>query len=91
MYAMGVLSVNSNGGGGDYAKAREWFQKAAEAGDLLAMNNLGVYFCSLNGTNPFYGHASFSCVSVNNFDAAAEPNLIGRYRRVDCVHDELGA
>jgi TPR repeat protein len=49
MYAVGVLYVNSNRGGGDYAKAREWFQKAAEAGDLLAMNNLGVYYSNGQG------------------------------------------
>jgi TPR repeat protein len=28
----------------DYVKAREWFQKAADAGDIPAMVNLGVLY-----------------------------------------------
>jgi TPR repeat protein len=28
----------------DYAKAREWYQKAADAGDPIAMDNLGVLY-----------------------------------------------
>ena len=28
----------------DEAKAVEWYQKAAEAGDAIAMNNLGDYY-----------------------------------------------
>ena len=33
----------------DYAKAYEWWLKAAEAGEVTAMRNLGRYYSGANG------------------------------------------
>ena len=47
MNNLGVLYQNGWGVAKDYVKAREWYQKAADAGSNLAMNNLG--WLSQNG------------------------------------------
>jgi TPR repeat protein len=44
MYNLGVLYHNGQGVAQDYGKAREWFQKGADASNATAMNNLGVMY-----------------------------------------------
>ena len=47
MYNLGVLYMNGLGVAQNYDKAREWYQKAADASFAAAMNNLGVLY--MNG------------------------------------------
>ena len=44
MSNLGVLYHNGQGVAQDYAKAREWYEKAAAKGDALAMTNLGLLY-----------------------------------------------
>ena len=44
MFNLGLLYANGQGVTQDYAKAREWFEKAAAEGDADAMNNLGILY-----------------------------------------------
>src|ERR1700678_258364 len=44
MYNLGVQCEAGQGVSQDYAKAREWYQKAADAGDANAMSSLGVLY-----------------------------------------------
>ncbi len=46
MRNLGVLYVNGWGVAQDYAKAREWYEKAADKGDADAMRNLGVLYAN---------------------------------------------
>jgi TPR repeat protein len=41
MYNLGILYDNGLGVAQDYGKAREWYQKAVDAGNTNAMYNLG--------------------------------------------------
>jgi uncharacterized protein len=41
----------------DYDKAREWYQKAADAGSAMAMNNLGWLYMNGRGVPQDYGKA----------------------------------
>jgi TPR repeat protein len=41
----------------DYAKAREWYEKAADAGNNLAMSNLGVLYANGRGVTQDDGKA----------------------------------
>src|SRR5215467_199016 len=44
MFGLGVFYENGFGVQQDYAKAREWYEKAADRGDVVAMTNLGVLY-----------------------------------------------
>jgi uncharacterized protein len=44
MYTLGMLYQNNWGVARDYAQARQWYQKAADSGNALAMNNLGYLY-----------------------------------------------
>jgi TPR repeat protein len=44
MNNLGWLYKNGQGVAQDYGKAREWFQKAADAGDTDGMNDSGVLY-----------------------------------------------
>jgi TPR repeat protein len=44
MNRLGALYRDGLGVVQDYAEAREWFQKAADAGNANAMNNLGALY-----------------------------------------------
>src|SRR6516165_6331752 len=41
MNSLGALYYNGQGVARDFAKAREWYQKAADKGDAIAMTSLG--------------------------------------------------
>ena len=41
MNNLGVIYDKGQGVAKDYGKAREWYQRAAEAGDTNAMDNMG--------------------------------------------------
>src|SRR5262249_54716029 len=41
----------------DYAKAREWYEKAADKGDAIAMNTLGVFYHNGQGVTRDYAKA----------------------------------
>ena len=49
MYDLGVFYGNGYGVPQDYAKAREWYEKAAAKDNALAMYNLGVLYENGNG------------------------------------------
>ena len=54
MNDLGWLYRNGKGVAQDYAQAREWFQKAAEAGNNVAMVNLGyLYEKGLGGAQDY--------------------------------------
>ena len=42
----------------DYAKAREWYEKAADKGDAKAMNNLGLLYDNGQGVAQDYAKAA---------------------------------
>jgi TPR repeat protein len=44
MTCLGVLYTNGQGVAQGNGKAREWYQKAADADNTLAMNNLGMLY-----------------------------------------------
>ena len=44
MMNLALASKNGDGGPIDLVKAREWYEKAAAAGNATAMNQLGVFF-----------------------------------------------
>jgi TPR repeat protein len=41
----------------DYAEAKRWYEKAAAAGDLVAMNNIGMFYRNGNGVTQDYAEA----------------------------------
>src|SRR5262249_14744528 len=57
MNNIGVLHYNGQGVPQDYAKAREWFEKAADEGDTTAMNNIGVLYEHGQGVPQDYAKA----------------------------------
>ena len=48
MFNLGLLYDEGHGVAQDYAKAREWYEKAADKGDTTAMKNLGC-LCQRSG------------------------------------------
>ena len=57
MNDLGILYDQGRGVAQDYAQARQWYQKAAEAGDPLGMNNLGVLYEQGRGVARDYAQA----------------------------------
>ena len=57
MTNLGVLYANGQGVPQDYAKAREWYEKAAAAGDAAAMRNLGFLYANGQGVPQDYAKA----------------------------------
>ena len=46
MFNLGLLYDEGHGVAQDYAKAREWYEKAADKGDTTAMKNLGWLYAN---------------------------------------------
>jgi uncharacterized protein len=68
----GLLYENGWGVAHDYGKAREWYQKAADAGNPVAMRNLGVLYEYGKGVAQDYGKAREwyqTAVDAGNNDA----------------------
>jgi uncharacterized protein YdaT len=57
MTNLGLLYGDGHGVPQDYAKAREWYEKAAEAGAAQAMTNLGVIYENGQGVPQDYAKA----------------------------------
>ena len=57
MYDLGVFYGNGYGVPQDYAKAREWYEKAAAKDNALAMSNLGALYVNGNGVPQDYSKA----------------------------------
>jgi hypothetical protein len=57
MYNLGVIYDKGQGVAQDYGKAREWYQKAADAGNTNAMVNLGWLYENGKGGAQDYGKA----------------------------------
>jgi TPR repeat protein len=57
MTRLGVLYGNGHGVAQDYAKAREWYEKAAARGEATAMTNLGVLYDNGAGVAQDYAKA----------------------------------
>ena len=60
----------------DYAKAREWYEKAADKGDASAMNNLGLLYHNGQGVAQDYAKArEWYEKAADKGDASAMTNL----------------
>jgi uncharacterized protein len=57
MVDLGWLYANGQGVAQDYAKAHEWYEKAAEKGDPIAMGNLGLLYHNGQGVRQDYAKA----------------------------------
>jgi TPR repeat protein len=57
MNYLGWLCMKGWGVAQDYDEAREWYQKAADAGLAMAMNNLGWLYMNGRGVAQDYGKA----------------------------------
>src|SRR5262249_52028860 len=57
MAYLGVLYANGLGVTQDYAKAREWFEKAVDKGDVSAMASLGLIYANGFGVTQDYAKA----------------------------------
>ena len=54
MRNLGLLYANGQGVAQDYAKAREWYEKAADKDDATAMRNLGMLYANGLGVTQDY-------------------------------------
>ncbi len=76
MLNLGVLYENGHGVAQDYAKAREWYEKAAANGESMAMLNLGVLYENGHGVAQDYAKArEWYQKAVDIGDATALANL----------------
>ena len=57
MGSLGVVYAKGQGVAQEYAKAREWNEKAAQKGNANAMTNLGVLYASGQGVAQDYAKA----------------------------------
>jgi len=57
MFNLGLLYANGDGVAQDYAKAREWYEKAAANDDASAMFNLGLLYANGDGVAQDYAKA----------------------------------
>jgi TPR repeat protein len=57
MRNLGLLYESGQGVAQDYAKAREWYEKAAAKGDAIAMSNLGGLYADGRGVAQDYAKA----------------------------------
>ena len=71
MRNLGLLYDNAQGVEQDYAKAREWYEKAAAKHDLVAMNNLGLLYMYGRGVDKdeSKAHQFFEMAKARNNDA----------------------
>jgi TPR repeat protein len=77
MYNLGLLYMNGQGLVKDYGKAREWFQKAADAGNALAMNNVGALYEKGQGVAQDYGKAREQYQKAADADNPLAMNNLG--------------
>jgi len=76
MRNLGVLYANGQGVPQDQTKAREWYEKAAAAGDAGAMRNLGVLYADGQGVAQDYPKArEWTEKAATAGDASAMSNL----------------
>jgi hypothetical protein len=57
MNGLANIYYNGNGVAQDYAAARTWYERAAAAGNEIAMNNLGNIYYNGNGVSKDYDQA----------------------------------
>jgi uncharacterized protein YdaT len=57
MFKLGVIYQNGQGVALDYAKAREWYEKAADNGNAPAMVSLGLLYENGKGVPQDYAKA----------------------------------
>ena len=80
MRNLGLLYYAGHGVAPDYAKAREWYEKAAENGDAVAMSNLGLLYANGQGVAQDYVEArKWYEKAAENGDAGAMTNLGALY------------
>ena len=75
MYDLGLMYATGQVAAQDYGKAREWFQKAADAGYALAMNKLGQLYEDGHGVAQDYSKAREwfqKAADAGNTDATAD-------------------
>jgi TPR repeat protein len=68
MNTLGVLYETGEGVGQDFAKAREWYEKAVLAGNNFAMNNLGWLYQTGKDAKSPRGGTSTLCNSCTTED-----------------------
>jgi TPR repeat protein len=75
-FTLGMLYEGGIGVTRDYAKAREWLEKAADKGNAFAMSNLGLLYESGMGVTPDYAKArEWYKKAADKGDAIAIGNL----------------
>ena len=80
MRNLGLLYERGQGVAQDYAKAREWSEKAADKGNAIAISNLGVLYESGQGVAQDYAKArEWYEKAAAKGDAIAMSNLGGLY------------
>jgi TPR repeat protein len=57
MFVLGSMYEDGKGVAQDYGEARDWYEKAADAGNLNAMFNLGQLYLKGQGVDQDYGKA----------------------------------
>jgi hypothetical protein len=84
MNKLGDLYYDGRGVAQDYGKAREWYQKAADAGNAVAMNKLGDLYYDGRGVAQDYGKAREwyqKAVDAGNTDAMYNLGVLYEYGR----------
>jgi TPR repeat protein len=76
MINLGLLYANGQGVAQDYAKAREWYEKAADKGATSAMINLGLLYANGQGVAQDYAKArEWYEKAADKGDTSAEARL----------------
>jgi len=82
MSNLGLLYANGQGVAQDYAKAREWNEKAVEKGSASAMSNLGLLYANGQGVAQDYAKArEWNEKAVEKGSASAMANLGALYAK----------
>jgi hypothetical protein len=84
MFNLGLLYDEGHGVAQDYAKAREWYEKAADKGDTTAMKNLGWLYANAQGVARDYAKTREWWERRGEIDpatAAASPDRLTEIRR----------
>ena len=83
---LGNLYANGQGVAQDYAKAREWYEKAADKGDAGAMVSLGLLYANGQGVPQDYAKARENYVKAHEwYEKAAAQGRRERHGQPRCA------
>ena len=89
-YNLGLMYANGEGAPMDWAKAAEWYQKAAERGDAVAQNDLGVMYDKGEGVPQDRAQAAqWYRRAAEQGDRLAQRNLGAMYYKGEGVPKDL--